>query len=235
MVENDDDLCSDTPSGENVDSNGCSDSQKDADNDGVSDADDLCANTPPGAIVGPIGCADIQVRLNQGETPLQIITSGVEMSELYGKTYQGGLIFYVDPINGNGLVAAPDDLVSIAWWNGSIIVTGATDPSIGAGQANTTLIINAQGPGVYAASACDSYVSGGYDDWFLPSLQELDAILNNLISAGLGNLGPTDWYWSSTQWVVNPEGAGFLNNELGSTFPGLITSATVSVRPVRAF
>ena len=40
------DTCADTPSGENVDSSGCSDSQKDADEDGVADDLDTCADTP---------------------------------------------------------------------------------------------------------------------------------------------------------------------------------------------
>ena len=43
-----DDTCADTPSGETVDSSGCSDSQKDTDGDGVSDDLDTCADTPEG-------------------------------------------------------------------------------------------------------------------------------------------------------------------------------------------
>ena len=41
-----DDTCADTPSGETVDSSGCSDSQKDTDGDGVTDDVDTCADTP---------------------------------------------------------------------------------------------------------------------------------------------------------------------------------------------
>ena len=40
-----DDTCADTPSGETVDSSGCSDSQKDTDGDGVTDDVDTCADT----------------------------------------------------------------------------------------------------------------------------------------------------------------------------------------------
>lgn len=234
-VLNDADICSNTPSGETADLNGCSDTQKDTDNDGVNDANDLCANTPIGAIVGPIGCSDIQVRLNQGETPLEIVNSGVMMAELYGKTYKGGLLFYLNPTDGTGLVAAPEDLTDqFPFRLAAILNTGATDSSIGAGRTNTTLIINAFGPGDYAATACNSYTSGGFDDWFLPSLNELQAIYDNLIASDLGGFGP-NWYWSSTQWELNFGAAGFLNNELGATFPGLDGSAAVFVRPVRAF
>ena len=51
-----DDTCEDTPSGETVDSSGCSDSQKDSDGDGVSDNLDTCADTPESAKVDENGC-----------------------------------------------------------------------------------------------------------------------------------------------------------------------------------
>ena len=59
-VADDADQCADTPDGEAVDANGCSDSQKDSDNDGVSDADDQCAGTPDGEAVDGNGCSDSQ-------------------------------------------------------------------------------------------------------------------------------------------------------------------------------
>ncbi|KKN08105.1 hypothetical protein LCGC14_1060080 [marine sediment metagenome] len=45
-IANDSDSCPDTPTGESVDSNGCSDSQKDSDGDGVNDAEDAFPNNP---------------------------------------------------------------------------------------------------------------------------------------------------------------------------------------------
>ena len=44
-VNNDDDLCPGTTTGDSVDADGCSDNQLDIDNDGVLGADDNCANT----------------------------------------------------------------------------------------------------------------------------------------------------------------------------------------------
>ena len=55
-----DDTCADTPSGETVDSSGCSDSQKDTDGDGVTDDLDTCADTAEGTTVDENGCADSQ-------------------------------------------------------------------------------------------------------------------------------------------------------------------------------
>ena len=54
------DTCPDTPSGQTVDSNGCSDSQKDTDGDGVTDDLDTCSETPEGEDVDENGCSDSQ-------------------------------------------------------------------------------------------------------------------------------------------------------------------------------
>ena len=55
------DQCLGTPSGEIVDEFGCSLSQMDADEDGVSDADDQCADTPTGEATDTIGCSPSQL------------------------------------------------------------------------------------------------------------------------------------------------------------------------------
>ncbi len=54
------DLCLDTPSGEDVDENGCSTSQLDTDMDGVNDANDACPDTPAGENVDNVGCSSSQ-------------------------------------------------------------------------------------------------------------------------------------------------------------------------------
>jgi serine protease AprX len=55
-VPDDSDQCPDTPSGEAVDADGCSASQRDSDGDGVNDAFDLCPGTPAGTSVDADGC-----------------------------------------------------------------------------------------------------------------------------------------------------------------------------------
>ncbi len=63
-VVDSDDQCDDTPSGVDVDNDGCPVVQEelDSDNDGVVDADDLCPNTPAGQIadVDTDGCSPSQ-------------------------------------------------------------------------------------------------------------------------------------------------------------------------------
>lgn len=113
----------------------------------------------------------------------------------------GGIIFYDKGNASDGwrfLKAAPaNQSDGIQWYNSSYIGI-KTDNAIGTGRANTAAIIAAQGVGSYAAAICDSLVIGDYDDWFLPSRDELDLMYENLKKAALGGLGGV-WFWSSSQ------------------------------------
>lgn len=55
------DLCPDTPSGESISSNGCSESQIDDDEDGIMNDIDLCPNTPIGESTNADGCSGSQL------------------------------------------------------------------------------------------------------------------------------------------------------------------------------
>ncbi|SEM22191.1 Por secretion system C-terminal sorting domain-containing protein [Maribacter orientalis] len=60
-VLDENDNCTNTPSGESVDSNGCAISQLDSDNDGVKDSLDDCPNTMNGTIVNSNGCPEQEI------------------------------------------------------------------------------------------------------------------------------------------------------------------------------
>jgi hypothetical protein len=49
----------------------------------------------------------------------------------------------------------------------------------------------------WAAQVCDELSVNGYDDWFLPSYEELNFMYGSLHRRGLGNFR-NDSYWSST-------------------------------------
>ena len=49
-----------TPNGATVDANGCADSQKDTDGDGITDDLDTCSDSPEGSTVDANGCADYE-------------------------------------------------------------------------------------------------------------------------------------------------------------------------------
>ena len=82
-------------------------------------------------------------------------------------------------------------------------IIGITAQSSRNGQANTTAIISQAGHISSAASICDSYVSGGYTDWYLPATWELISINNAvlIINEVLGDVNgiKIDRYWSSTE------------------------------------
>ena len=68
-------------------------------------------------------------------------------------------------------------------------------------MANTQAIMvqaNNRGGGFgWAAQACDALEVNGFDDWFLPSRDELHYMYGNLHMRNIGSFS-LDWYWSST-------------------------------------
>jgi len=117
-----------------------------------------------------------------------------------GMKYQGGIIAYIDATGEHGLIAASEDQSEgIAWdYNNynDFVATDATGTAIGTGQSNTTKIVAALGAGNYAAKICNDLVLNGYDDWFLPSTDELILLYQNRDLIGGFNSGT---YWSSTE------------------------------------
>ncbi|MCX2680144.1 DUF1566 domain-containing protein [Galbibacter sp. EGI 63066] len=150
----------------------------------------------------------LQERLDSGETPFEIYQSDNSLlEELYGLTYQGGLIFYLDTSNGNGMVAAPSDQSTGAIWGcEGTNVSGAEFSSIGSGISNTNEIVKICNESDYAAKICDELTLDGYTNWYLPSKDELDLIYSNLHLNGFGDFedGESEccngWYWSSTEF-----------------------------------
>ena len=135
-----------------------------------------------------------------------------------GDTYQGGIVFYLDG-NGGGLIAATEDRTSeyvedgAAWGcsNGTEI-SGADGTAIGTGaQNNLDILAGCSEDGIAAKLAADYEVTVDgvtYDDWFLPSNDELKKICENIGPGnmlGLGNVGGfiEGLYWSSTEYNRN--------------------------------
>ena len=135
-----------------------------------------------------------------------------------------GLIFYVKE-DGYGytsdwmyLEAAP---ASTEWalteWGSFQSLIGGTGTAIGTGQSNTTTIVNwldSNTDDTYgdvtekdnrAAYLCNELLLSVYrdflipfDDWFLPSKDELNLMYTNLKLAGLGDFAD-GYYWSSSE------------------------------------
>jgi len=117
----------------------------------------------------------------------------------------------------------------------------ATARAIGWGYRNTRAII-LQGnidTATSAAALADSHtatVNGViYDDWFLPSRDELKQIYDSLFSSGIGGFGSgsSNFYWSSTEWDAGTAWAEIFDNPYNNGRPS--KSGISTVRPVRSF
>lgn len=161
----------------------------------------------------------------------QISFTTAPSSFTIGQSYQGGLIAYIDNTGLHGfIVATSDQSFSIAWWNGTNTQTNATATAIGTGQANTSAIISSQGnTGSYAAKKCADLILGGYNDWYLPSKDELNQLYVNRVALGLSS---NALYWSSTEFSTNSAMEMVFSN---ATFYFQSKSSTYSVRAIRSF
>jgi len=155
-----------------------------------------------------------------------------------GDTYQGGIIFYLDASGCHGLVAAPtDQSTGTQWYNGSYIATTAYGSGLFEGKYNTVMINAYQGGSTSAAAICSSLMLGGYDDWYLPSIEELNKMYQNIgqgNALGLGNVGgfAVTSYWSSTDSDGLSAGTQNFNNGNQDFY---FKDGYFNVRSVRAF
>jgi len=155
----------------------------------------------------------------------------------------GGLVFHDKGSVSDGwryLEAAPSDQDGYqAWSDVTDVEIGASAQrtAIGTGCLNTLAIISQSGHTTSAAQACTIFSrennSITYDDWFLPSIDELTLLYANLYSNGYGDLN-TDSYWSSSE--VNASIAKF-QYFYNNTSPGNYakSNSSVRVRAIRAF
>ena len=162
-----------------------------------------------------------------------------------GKVYKlgdfgpaGGLVFYDKGVFSNGwryLEAAPSETEFQAEWGAYEKYVSGTVDGIGRGKQNTQAIVEylrQTGERGKAAQLCAALAYDGFNDWFLPSKDELNMMYRNLKQKGLGEFGDK-WYWSSSQynnrdaWVQN-----FGDGRQGDYGAKIFT---YSVRAVRAF
>jgi hypothetical protein len=155
----------------------------------------------------------------------------------------GGIVFYdkgyysfgwryleVAPSGWNGGAADPKPM----WGCMGVSLTGADGTSIGSGEQNTAdILVGCVTDGI-AAKICNDAVINGYDDWFLGSHLELNALFTQYSSLWFNGLGITpSSYWTSSEVDLNT--AINLVSTTGTSTNTSKNVTTRSIRPIRGF
>ena len=83
-------------------------------------------------------------------------------------------------------------------WSNVTRSVGTTGSAIGTGAANCAAIAAQSGHTSSAAKFCLDLVTGGYSDWYLPSVNEFLAIVTNATLLGIPKVPGV--YWTSTEY-----------------------------------
>jgi hypothetical protein len=166
-------------------------------------------------------------------------TTTTAFSYAIGSPYEGGVIAYVlqpgdpgyDAGVTHGLIAATSDQsAGTDWGCYGTLLPGASSYAIGTGNQNTIDIMAGCPTAGIAARLCGDLVLGGYSDWYLPSIFELEKLYINRIA--IGGFA-TNTYWSSSQ--VNSTLATLQDfvNGINTSLPK--NSTAFNVRAIRSF
>ena len=153
-----------------------------------------------------------------------------------GMDYKGGKIAYLltpsdpgyDANVQHGIIAAVSDLPGeVAWGCNDKFLAGRS--SIGTGSQNTIDIASGCSVAGNAATLCSNLIQGGYDDWYLPSKDELNKLfLQMKVIGGFREV----CYWSSTETGKYTACTQIFDNGFQTAND---KSTTFSVRPIRSF
>ncbi len=116
----------------------------------------------------------------------------------------GGKVFFVGPPFANGLEAALADQCyqcGTIWGVSIPSVIGVSGWNIGDGFTNTQMILDYMS-GDIAAELAASYTQNGFNDYFLPSRDELNEMYLHRDMVGGFDL---TWYWSSSESHWDPD------------------------------
>ena len=122
-----------------------------------------------------------------------------------GMEAHGGVVFHLDKSRTHGLVVATENVgyrsSKYQWGCAGTKVLGANGSKVGTGLSNTTSIAGSCKDQMNAAQACLDYKKDGYEDWYLPSLEELELISKHLGGGSefseLVNFDRTNYFSSS--------------------------------------
>ena len=173
----------------------------------------------------------------------------------------GGLIFYDKGYYSDGwryLEAAPSDCGQYIFGNYfpsnsniSSLRMGTTTV-IGAGRLNSIILVEAMQDSAYsivwkdgkfvpvsyssyAAKACINYSLGGFSDWFLPSIDELSILYQNLVKKGKIGISGNTLLQSSSEYFYQEYCSWRLDLYGGGGVDGYVSDEYRTVCPIRMF
>jgi hypothetical protein len=141
-------------------------------------------------------------------------TGGGNFTHYIGEEFGGGVIFHLwkDAAGTeHGLIVDKVDLSTAQEWsNVWDVEIGPAAQSSWDGLSNSNAIVNQPGHTSSAAALCLNSSNGGYTDWYLPSIYELNMLWNNsfTVARALSQIPEaaqlaTSYYWSSAELGTN--------------------------------
>lgn len=168
-------------------------------------------------------------------------TGGNGFTHWIGEQYGGGVIFHLYKDNQgveHGLILALNNQSSSQSWSNVIQEIGTNAQSSWNGATNSNAIVSQSGHTNSAAKLCIDLVSGGQNDWYMPSIQELSLLWNNYFTVAssltqiTGAQLLSTYYWSSSEYCADY--GWYIDFTNGNTDYNYKTNAT-NVRAIRAF
>jgi len=175
--------------------------------------------------------ANLAIEINSLQLEIDDFNSTIQVGDLA----YGGIVFYIDNTGEHGLVSYANDIGAYQWGCVGMEIIGAEGQEIGDGNQNSLDIVASCNETPIASSECLSFNGNDYNDWYLPSLGELNLMYTNLKS----NSCLTDitvfsnsLYWTSSEYGAN--GAWCVSFDSGMNTNNLENMVN-QVRPIRAF